>query len=83
MSRTFGETKDCAGCRFWSELIAKGVAGRVLSMCLAERGPFFQDYTSALQACDGWKSGHLGAVDEPVDYGLEGLSLYGTEEAQS
>ena len=25
MSRTYGETKDCRGCRFWSEMVAQSI----------------------------------------------------------
>lgn len=79
--RTYGETRDCAGCRFWSEMIAQSIGGRpVEAMCLAETGRYAGKYTSARMKCDSWKSGHHGAVDDPPNYGEETRALYADEE---
>ena len=65
MSRTFGETKNCAGCRYWSEMLAQAIGGGpVQAMCLGE-GQYRGKYTSARGKCDKWASGHHGAVDDP------------------
>jgi|GEM_PF-1153763 len=80
--RTFGETKDCAGCRFWSEMIAKSEGGPVVAMCLENNGPMRGKYTGARQTCAAWKSGHYGAVDDPPNYGEETQRLYAEEEKQ-
>ncbi len=65
--RTFGETKDCRGCRWRSEMLAQagGSAGRGLqAMCLNPASPMSLKYTYGWQSCDVWASGELGAVDE-------------------
>jgi hypothetical protein len=79
--RTYGETKDCAGCRFWSEMIARcdGV-GPVVALCLANEGPLSGKYVSAQRSCTSWKSGHYGAVDDPPNYGEETRAMYEAEE---
>lgn len=65
--RTYGETKDCKGCRYWSEMIAQCAGGGpVQAMCLNQKpAPLSGKYTSGGQTCDAWASGHLGAIDEP------------------
>jgi len=79
--RTYGSTKNCAGCRYWSEMIAQVVGGGPLeAMCLAEGSPFAGKYVSERQKCASWKSGHLGAVDDPPDYGEENRRMYQEEE---
>ena len=80
--RTYGETKNCAGCRFWSEMVAEcHGGGPVKAMCLADGGPLSSKYTSERQTCTAWKSGHHGAVDDPPNYGEEVRKLYAAEEA--
>ena len=82
MSRTYGETRNCAGCRFWSEMIAKCEGGGpVQALCLADSGPFKGKYTTARQKCDSWKPGHFGAIDDPPNYGEETRKLYAREGA--
>lgn len=78
--RTFGETKDCRGCRFWSEMIARSIGGPVEALCLAPEGPFKSKYTGGRRTCESWKSGHHGAVDDPPNYGEETRALYDAEE---
>ena len=79
--RTYGETRNCAGCRFWSEMIAQagGDCVGVEAMCLGD-GPKHGKYVSARATCDAWKSGHHGAVDEPPNYGEETRALYAAED---
>jgi len=79
--RTYGQTKDCKGCRFWSEMIAKAEGGGVMALCLADGGSRHGKYTTAGTTCEAWKSGHHGAVDDPPDYGAETRALYDDEEA--
>lgn len=72
MSRTYGETRDCRGCRFWSEMIAiSNGRGPVQAMCLSESGPNRAKYKTGVETCSSWASGHLGAVDEPGSDGTE------------
>jgi hypothetical protein len=65
--RSYGETHDCKGCRYWSEMIAGcNGDGPVKALCLAPKpAPNHGQYMAAWQKCDAWASGHLGAVDEP------------------
>ncbi len=80
--RTYGETRNCAGCRFWSEMIAQAIGGGpVQAMCLAESGKYAGKYTVHYTRCDSWKSGHYGAVDDPPNYGEETRALYDAEES--
>ena len=82
MSRTYGETRNCAGCRFWSEMVARcRDGGPMEAMCLVDGGLFSTEYVMASQQCDKWKSGHLGAVDDPPNYGEETRAAYAEEDA--
>lgn len=78
--RTYGETKNCKGCRYWSEMIAQSVGGGpVQAMCLSDTGTLKRKYTAGWQKCEAWASGHHGAIDEPPDYGEEVRALYASE----
>lgn len=84
LNRTHGETKDCRGCRFWSEMIAKAEGAAVMALCLApEPAPLGGQYTSGRMKCDAWKSGHLGVVDDPPDYGEAVRAAYDAEEKRA
>ena len=63
--RTQGATRDCKGCRYWSEMIAQAQGGTVTALCLNGGGPRHGQYTAGYGRCDQWASGHLGAIDEP------------------
>lgn len=63
--RTYGETRNCAGCRYWSEMLAQARGGRVEAMCLATDQP--TRYTPGWHTCESWQSGYMGAIDEPGD----------------
>ena len=65
LHRNNGETRDCMGCRYWSEMIARCHSGPVEAMCLNQTSIHRSKYTSAREHCAGWASGHLGAIDEP------------------
>lgn len=81
--RTYGETRNCAGCRFWSEMIAQcRGGGPVEALCLSDSSPHSGKYTTARITCDAWKSGHLGAVDDPPDYGEATRAAYQAEDAK-
>ena len=80
MSRTFGETKNCAGCRYWSEMLAQAVGGGpVQAMCLGD-GKYRSRYVSARQSCDRWASGDHGAVDDPY---FDPTDAYAEDDAQA
>jgi len=79
--RTYGETKNCAGCRYWSEMLAHALGGGpVEAMCLAGEGPFQGQYVAGYRTCPSWKSGHYGAVDAPPNFGEETRPLYARED---
>lgn len=64
--RTYGETRNCKGCRYWSEMLAQCVGGGpVQAVCLCPTSPARGQYMSPSRTCAEWASGHLGAVDEP------------------
>jgi hypothetical protein len=66
--RTYGETRDCKGCRYWSEMIAGNAhngGGAIEAMCLSPSSGARGRYMSARGTCAQWASGHLGAIDEP------------------
>jgi hypothetical protein len=78
--RTYGETKNCKGCRYWSEMIARSIGGGpVQAMCLSG-GPLDGKDVCGHQTCSAWTSGHHGAIDEPPDYGAEVRALYAQED---
>lgn len=66
-NRTFGKTRDCRGCRYWSEMIAFAQGGPIKALCLGPKDKAPQgEYKAGHESCrDGWASGHLGAIDEP------------------
>lgn len=67
--RSYGETRDCKGCRYWSEMIAGNMhnnGGAIEALCLAPKpAPMHGQYKHPASTCTAWASGHLGAVDEP------------------
>ena len=65
--RTFGATRDCAGCRYWSKMLARASSPSlvVTAMCLADGGPHAGQYVAGYVKCDHWRSGELGAIDDP------------------
>lgn len=78
--RTMGQTRDCRGCRYWSEMIAQALGGRpVEALCLSE-GSRRGKYTTGHTTCEAWRSGHHGAVDDPPDYGESTRALYDGED---
>ena len=66
--RTYGTTRNCKGCRYWSEMIARAHQGPLEAYCLSP-GEMHGKWKSEKQTCSGWKSGHLGAIDEPGNDG--------------
>lgn len=63
--RSWGETQNCHGCRFWSEMLAKDDGAGILAMCIAPTGPRHGKYTGKHVTCDAWQEGSMGAVDTP------------------
>lgn len=79
--RTYGETRDCKGCRFWSEMVAMVEGGQVVAFCLSPESLHTGRYTAPRSSCSEWKSGHHGAVDDPPNYGEAARAAYDAEEA--
>ena len=64
--RTYGATKNCAGCKYWSEMLAQSIGGApVEAVCLSPNGPNHGQFVPARVTCAAWESGEDGAVDEP------------------
>jgi hypothetical protein len=63
--RSYGETKDCKGCRYWSEMIAKSEGAGVAAMCINIKSDRSGKYTLGLEVCDEFKTGQYGAIDSP------------------
>ena len=67
-------SRRCSACRYWSDLMGKAVDGVTYAVCLSpyQKGSdnkavalYRGEYRAGDQSCRGWKSGHLGAIDEP------------------
>lgn len=78
--RNYGETQNCKGCRFWSEMIAQANGDGVTAMCINSGSPEKGKYKADYQKCDKWASGHYGAIDSPGE-AEEIARLYTEEDA--
>ncbi len=66
--RSWGQTRDCKGCRFWSEMVARaggGMSVQAMCLCLSQNSPNHLRYTSGATSCGAWLPGDLGAIDSP------------------
>lgn len=63
--RTYGETENCKGCRFWSEMLAMAHDGPVKAVCLSPVSEKRMKYHHSTASCTSWASGYDGAIDEP------------------
>lgn len=63
--RAYGQTRDCKGCRYWSEMIARAECGDVEALCLSQDSPMQGEFTRGNVSCLEWASGNDGAIDEP------------------
>lgn len=88
MTRTLGDTRDCEGCRYWSEMLAQAGAGTenprgdVEAMCLVAGGPHSHRYTVATDTCDHWAAGNFGAVDDRNNIGADPYAGQPSEKTQ-
>lgn len=73
-------TRDCGGCRYWSEMIAMVQDGVLVAMCLGT-GPYGSRYTNATTTCDAFAKNTAGAVDDPPAYGEESRAEYARQAA--
>lgn len=58
--RTWGDTKNCKGCRYWSEMMACDDT----ALCLRPSQP--RKFRKPAFTCDAWVEGSLGAIDDPA-----------------
>ncbi len=58
----------CAGCRYWSEMLAQAIGGGPLqAMCIAPAPAEFRlNYTTRRMKCSAWAAGPQGAIDDPA-----------------
>lgn len=71
-TRTYGETKTCSGCRYWSEQLAQNNRdGVLMAYCLDQNSPQRNRYTEGAQTCPDYAAGLIGAVDSPGFDGTE------------
>jgi len=76
--RSWGETRDCEGCRFWSEMVAQAIGGGpIQALCINGKSPLSGKYTTKRMTCEAWQEGSLGAVDQP------GGDPYATEDSDN
>ena len=68
-------TRDCGGCRYWSEMLAMVQDGALTAMCLGT-GPHGSRYTNETTTCEAFAKNTAGAVDEPPAYGEESRAEY-------
>lgn len=74
--------RNCSGCRYWSEMIAKSIGGRdVEALCLAPAGPAKGKYMVGSQTCSSFAKNTFGAVDNPPDYGEAARAGYAKQAA--
>ena len=80
MERTgwIGE-RNCAGCRYWSEMIAQSNGRAVEALCLNEASPCSGKYMVGSQTCPAFARNTFGAVDDPPDYGKQVRALYASQ----
>jgi hypothetical protein len=56
----------CKNCRYWSELIARGIGTKpIKALCLVQSGPHSGNYTTGQNTCALWAENTMGAVDDP------------------
>ena len=63
--RSWGDTRNCKGCRYWSEMLAKSGVRGVDAVCLAVGGPQQGKFTPESFCCTSFEAGWFGAVDQP------------------
>lgn len=64
--RTWGATRTCKGCRYWSEMIAMSIGGGGMqAVCLGPVSPPRGQYRFGQESCAAWEEGSLGAIDDP------------------
>lgn len=73
--RSWGETQNCHGCRYWSELIAQSRGAGIEALCLNPQSANSGKYMSDRKSCDQWEEGSLGAVDSPEGNPYQGAAI--------
>lgn len=55
----------CGDCRYWSELVARKRAEKLLAMCLNRESASYGMYRQEFHGCSHWEANISGAVDDP------------------
>jgi hypothetical protein len=63
--RSWGETKNCHGCRYWSERLAMSDGNGLRAMCISADSPNKSKWMPKRGTCEKWDEGSMGAVDSP------------------
>ncbi len=63
--RSWGATRNCKGCRNWSEMLASFDGGGLRAACLSATSPNAGKMTLGFKSCESWEEGSLGAIDSP------------------
>ncbi len=77
--------RNCSGCRYWSEMIARAGGGTTNprgdteACCRSHGGPQAGEYTTAKRTCAAFAKGTHGAVDDLPDYGEAARAAYAVE----
>lgn len=70
--RTWGDTRNCKGCRYWSEMVAMSDESGIRALCLNKASRNHAKFTAPVVTCDAWRDGPVGAVDDPAGNPYEG-----------
>ena len=64
--RTYGKTRDCKGCRFWSEQNARVEGNKpLMALCLNRDSKYAYLFRAGNDWCHEWADGAGGAIDDP------------------
>ena len=79
--------RNCDGCRYWSDMIARAGGGTtnprgdIEALCLAAGGPNASKYTTAEMTCSAFARDTAGKTDAPPNFGEESRPAYEREAA--
>lgn len=74
--------RNCDGCRYWSDMIARAGGGTTNSfgdteaLCLAAAGPHSGKYTTESWTCTAFARDTAGKTDSPPSYGEAARAFY-------
>jgi hypothetical protein len=65
MDSASAQERNCAGCKFWSAMIAEWGDRPLQRVCLATGGMYSGQYTTGRTSCEQWQFDKNGPVDHP------------------